>query len=119
MSSSVVLRGGGLSSRSVRDSRTAGGVPIGPFPESHMPPRGLAHHVRLRAPGSAEDEAQARVADVALPDPARIAEDIQLDLPAALTAEDWNRVAAWRKGVDPVGPRLLALRARLRGRTDP
>jgi hypothetical protein len=56
----------------------------------HTPQRGLAHHVRLRAPGSAEDEAPARLDDVALPDPARIAEDVQLDL-----------------------------RARLRGRTDP
>jgi hypothetical protein len=44
--------------------------------------------------------------------PVRTAEDIQLDLPAGLTAADavaWNRAAA----------RLLALRARPRGRADP
>jgi hypothetical protein len=120
MSSSVVLHGRGPLSRSVRYSRTADGVPVamtaGPFLENHTPPRGLAHHVRPRAPGAAGDEAPARVDN---PDPARIAEDSQLDLPPTPAAEAWHRVAARRHGVDPVGARLLALRARLRGRTDP
>jgi hypothetical protein len=91
MSSSVVLRGRGPLSRSVR-CPLAADVPTAMTTglEDHGPPGGLAHHVRLRAPGVAEDEAPARLDDVALPNPARIAEDIQLDL-----------------------------RARLRGRTDP
>jgi hypothetical protein len=91
MSSSVVLRGRGPLSRSVR-CPFAAKVPMAMTTglEDHTPARGLARHVRPRAPGVAEDEAPARLDNVTLPDPARIAEDIQLDL-----------------------------RARLRGRTDP
>ncbi len=60
MSSSVVLRGRGPLSRSVRDARAAGGEPMAMtagllIENNQAPPPGLAHHVRLRAPSSAED----------------------------------------------------------------
>jgi hypothetical protein len=174
--------------------------------DDHIPLRVLAHHLHLREPASAAEEARAWVNEVAVPDvtsaltaqrladrralaivvghstallisdlitgaeihtslpgplglpggyPVRITDGIELDLPAGLSTDAavaWNRTAARRDGIDvdgdtvrfsepvlaalepylpgladgfplaaldSVGARLLALRARLRGRADP
>lgn len=147
MSSSVVLPGSGPLNRSVRYSRAGGGVPTAVTVAARDEARaaGPAYVGTARAaltwsravPGELSDQTRRARLLVAghstallirdlptsaeirtrVPGPpggctARIAGDIQLDLPAGLTAADavaWSRAAA----------RLLALRARLRGRADP
>ncbi|HEY3609916.1 MAG TPA: hypothetical protein VGL06_20625 [Pseudonocardiaceae bacterium] len=55
MSSSVVLRGRGPLSRYSRTANVSMPMTTGRCPADHTPPPELARHVRLRAPGSAED----------------------------------------------------------------